>query len=236
MEAPLPSLTKVGDSRAGEDGQASEETLPRPPVPAPPRMTPEEIDALAKSLVSPYQMVAREYKEILSVLAARAPINVLVFGVGLDSGAYVKANSGKGARTLFVEHDAAWIEKVRAQHPELEIMHTVYASTVGASMKGLREGLTTTLETGALPLADWDVIIVDGPPGEVPKNPGREVPIREAALHARRTGHRKRVDVFVHDVNRELESAACEVYFKGYKPVGEYDRSRHYVFLPDEAA
>ncbi len=182
-----------------------------------------DVKALAASMVSQYQQTAREYAEAIEAILAQAPGKVLVYGVGKDSGVWARLNAG--GRTLFVEHDAAWIAQVRASNPSLEIMQVTYPTTVAGS---LRAGLQTTFETGAGKLDDWRVIIVDAPTGGADDNPGREAPIREASIAARRVSSELgvAVDVFVHDVDRALERAACEKYFAG-EPSASYDRSRH---------
>ncbi len=202
---------------------------------------------MARAMVSQYQQSAREYTEILKAIQRKAPCKLLVYGVGKDSSTYAKLNSrggggGQGtttARSLFVEHDAGWIEQVRQLDQTLEIMHVTYTTTVGNS---LRSGFTTTFETGAGVLEDWDIIIVDAPPGEVDRNPGREAPIREASIAAKRQQQqqqpekkkkKKHVDVFVHDVNREIEAKSCDKYLttsSGESAYVSYDRTRHYVF------
>ncbi len=188
---------------------------------------------MAASMVSQYQMSAREYTEILKVLAQRAPCRLLVYGVGKDSHVYHRLNAGEGAVTLFVEHDAAWADTVAKDTPGLEILRVRYTTTVGASLAGIKAGQRTTASTGVMDMGvDWDVIIVDGPPGEVHTNPGRELPIMEAATFALEARQTKRVDVFVHDVNRELEARACAFYLSG-ETADSYDRSRHYVLVPE---
>jgi glucuronoxylan 4-O-methyltransferase len=194
-------------------------------------------------------MSLREYTSVLSVLNERAPCNVLIYGVGKDSYAYAAVN--EGGRTLFVEGDAEWAQKVAAEHPQLEILRVSYPTTIG---EALRTNLAAPAwTTGAIGMADaaggWDVILVDGPPGELERNPGRLAPISEAGLYAKRRvgegqGRGKGtgtevvvVDVFVHDCNRDLEARASDMYLGRLamgpllRSVEEYDRSRHYVLV-----
>ncbi|KAF3498599.1 hypothetical protein DY000_02054610 [Brassica cretica] len=75
----------------------------------------------------------------------------------------------------------------------------------------------------------WDLIMVDAPTGYYDEAPGRMTAIYTAGMMARNRERAGETDVFVHDVNREVEDKfskafLCEGYIK--KQEG---RLRHFV-------
>ena len=51
--------------------------------------------------------------------------NFLVYGVGFDSELFSKGANRYG-RTLFIENNKVWMEKIRTEFPELEIQYVDY--------------------------------------------------------------------------------------------------------------
>ena len=142
--------------------------------------------------------------EVCALLPSlRSARRFLVFGLGRDSKLWQKLGP---AETHFLEHDAKWIEAggrgIAHVHP------VVYRTTIEDIEKGAESGL----DAGDLDLhpelelppevaeRDWDVVLVDGPPGFATGLPGRAQSIRAASKLVRPGG-----TVAVHDFDRDLE-------------------------------
>lgn len=174
----------------------------------------------ATSNVTPQQTL-KEISVTARVLARRSPCNFLVFGLGHDSLMWAALNHG--GRTVFLEEDEAWIGAIRRKLPSLEAYHVAYNTRVRQADElleysrgeectaaaggdprssgcrlALRELPAVVLETG------WDLIMVDAPTGYFADAPGRMGAIYTAGMMARARGEGE-TDVFVHDVNREVE-------------------------------
>lgn len=167
------------------------------------------------------QMTLEEYVHIASVIDSRKPCHVLVYGVGNDSELYLQAN--QNGQTVFVETSKKWIDDVRKRVPHANIIHHHFPTSVRSSLKN---GCTSPYtRPNYVDMHPWDVIVVDAPFGGNDQGMGREFPIREAA--ERLNTAVGPVDVFVHDVDRELEKMACTKFF-GKPPFSTYDRTFHY--------
>ena len=161
-------------------------------------MTPQAaIDSFysAGVLISPGQAYA-----IGAAIAAAGPRpNVLVFGCGNDSPMWQAMN--EAGRTVFVEDDAAWIEKTRRRFPDLEICRVSYGDTTVARSLPIRdEALAEVPIPEVLTDSAWDVILVDGPMGFRPQDTGRSLSIYWASRVMGDTAQ-----VFVDDYERPLE-------------------------------
>ena len=150
-----------------------------------------------------------------------------------------------GGRTVFLEEDEAWIAQIKRRFPMLESHHVTYDSKVNeaANLMEIGKGPECTavgdpkfsmcqLAMKGLPgevyEIEWDLIMVDAPTGYHDEAPGRMTAIFTAGMMARNRKEGE-TDVFVHDVNREVEdkfskSFLCEGYMK--KQVG---RLRHFT-------
>ncbi|KAG0485126.1 hypothetical protein HPP92_009205 [Vanilla planifolia] len=208
---------------------------PTPATPACVKIPPSLAAAVihyATSNVTP-QQTFKEISVTARALDKRSPCNFLVFGLGHDSPMWSALNHG--GRTVFLEEDAAWMEKVRARFPDLESYHANYHTRVrdADDLMALRSKPECT-EVGdvrssecRLALIDlpsvfyeleWDLIMVDAPTGYFVDAPGRMGAIYTAGMvaRARREGE---TDVFVHDVDRAVEDKfsrtfLCEGYLK----------------------
>lgn len=88
--------------------------------------------------------------------------NMLVFGVGYDSEAWTRVNCG--GRTAFVENNAAWLEKITASHPHLQVSKVTYKASARHTgdfyanpwLMELPDSITGTC---------WDTILIDSPAG-----------------------------------------------------------------------
>ena len=114
--------------------------------------------------------------------------------------------------TLFVEDKPAYVETARRTMPQARIVPVDYATTVLGSFAMP----PAALEAIAMPEAlrgPWDVILVDGPAGYWPGDPGRLLPLHwTSRLMARHT------HVFVDDYNRALERHFADLLIRFDNP------------------
>lgn len=174
-------------------------------------------------------LAAKEFALLRSVVAARAPCRLLVFGLSPQLLALAAVNSGTGAATAFVtdsaeDGDAARrVLAGRVGGSTAAVHRARYPDAAGEAWALLRRaraaGPACTRPTGtvrksgcrlaltSLPRevldARWDVVVVDGPSGAGPGEPGRMGAIYTAAALARAGSGE--VDVAVHDVDRTVE-------------------------------
>ena len=132
----------------------------------------------------------------------------MIFGLGNDSLFWRRLN--KGGVTVFLEDDRDWHQKVIRRSKDLTVFMVNYDTKI--------TDWRMFLEAPSLlhmPLPDpvekerWDVILVDGPAGWNDQTPGRMKSIFLSSRLAADSG-----DVFVHDCNREVENAYCNVFLK----------------------
>ncbi|EKS28241.1 uncharacterized plant-specific domain [Afipia felis] len=154
--------------------------------------------------ISPYQA-----QTIANTILGRAPgCNVLVFGVGHDSKLWSSLNAT--GETHFVESSAEWIDAVRKDHAALSISllppsNLTVANSATLSVSDLsRYPVPTNLAA-----KKWDVILVDGPGGYSPSDPGRARTIYWASLLASPDTH-----VFIDDYDRPLERHFTDMLFR----------------------
>lgn len=172
------------------------------------------------------QLTARQLKAISRTIKEKAPCKLLVFGLGYDSLFWVSLN--RGGKTVFLEDQEDWLQKIAGTSNQIEAFFIHYASR--------RTEWKMFLESPAsldMPLPDpvskerWDVILVDGPAGHKDHTPGRMKSIYLASQLIKDCG-----DVFVHDTNREIEDLYCNTFFRNEDLIGEIRESvghlRHY--------
>jgi len=172
-------------------------------------------DELCKSCNKVQQKLS-ERTITANILDEKGPSNFLIFGVGFDSIMWTAMNPG---RTVFLEDDELWAERVRESAPFLEIYTVNYSvrrreypqsletfsKQKNCSPSGSTVGCFLML---ALPqkLLDvsWDIIMVDAPNGGGGDNPPtRQMSIFTSAILARR--NKAGAHILVHDVHREIE-------------------------------
>jgi SAM-dependent methyltransferase len=129
----------------------------------------------------------------------RPPMNLLVFGAGNDSIFWNKAN--RGGRTVFLEDEEAWFNRIQKKCPALEIYRVHYDTRVDEWQKLINHPEKLELKLPAdIRETTWDTVLVDGPAGYAPDKPGRMKSIYEASRLVKPGG-----SVFVHDSEREAE-------------------------------
>uniref|UniRef100_A0A6N2M973 Polysaccharide biosynthesis domain-containing protein n=1 Tax=Salix viminalis TaxID=40686 RepID=A0A6N2M973_SALVM len=207
-----------------------------------PRSLTQALIHYTTSTITPQQTL-EEISVSAKILEEKSPCNFLVFGLGHDSLMWSALNHG--GRTVFLEEDEAWIAQIKRRFPMLESHNVTYYSKVkeAANLMEVGKGPECTavndprfsmcqLAMKGLPNEvyeiEWDLIMVDAPTGYHEEAPGRMTAIYTAGMVAR---NRKdgETDVFVHDVDREVEdkfskSFLCEGYMK--KQVGKL---RHFT-------
>ncbi len=178
---------------------------------------------------NPGQGTFEEYRHLRSVIRARAPGQLLVFGVGRDTPCWLAANDG--GRTVFVEHEPAWIAATREQVPGVDIVQVSYDTrrTQWRALLERRDRLFMTDLPDRILAANWDVIFVDSPQGGSRRRPGRMKSIYTAAVLARRSTD---VDVLVHDCHRTVESVYSHRYLGPERMVHQVGGLRHYRLRP----
>ncbi|CAN6381266.1 unnamed protein product [Urochloa humidicola] len=192
-------------------------------------------------------LAAKELALLRSLVAARAPCRLLVFGLSPQLLALARLNSGAGAAaaaaaTAFVTDSAedadaarrvlrgggrkgtgsaaAVVHRARYRDAASEawpLLRRAWGSPACRRPTGAVRGSGCHLALTSLPRevldARWDVVVVDGPSGAAPGEPGRMGAIYTAAAIARAAaaagggggGGEAAVDVAVHDVDRTVE-------------------------------
>lgn len=180
-------------------------------------------------------LASKELALLRSVIAARAPCRLLVFGLSPQLLALAKLNfgAGAGAATAFVTDSADDADAARrallsdrgaGSTAAAAVHQTRYRDAAAEAWPLLRRARgspacrrpTGTVRKSGCPLAltslprevldaRWDVVVVDGPSGAAPEEPGRMGTIYTAAALARAMAGGEAVDVAVHDVDRTVE-------------------------------
>lgn len=141
-------------------------------------------------------------------------------------------------RTVFLEDNALWVEKVRKVAPFLEI-HTVNypvrKKDFPQSLERVKKQKNCSPSSSTegcfllpnLPknLSDtsWDVIMVDAPNSGGENSPTRQMSIFTAAILARR--NHKGAHILVHDVHREIEKVFSDKFLCPENRVEALERS-----------
>ena len=173
-------------------------------------------EALAKA--NKGQGKSDEYEYIASLLSDLSPCNLLVFGLGNDSGLWLDINT-KG-KTIFIEHESNWVAHCNKMFPDIDVFIPKYTTK--------RKQWKTFLdkpEKLAISLPDrikdccWDIIYIDGPQGGNDNRPGRMQSIYSASKL-------KYKNVLAHDCDRKVEI----VYFNLFigKPTHIQNRIFHF--------
>ena len=148
-------------------------------------------------------------RTVANTIRSKAPgCNLLVFGIGEDAKLWLSLN--RDGRTVFLDSDAAALDKMRAAHPDAicEPLET-HGLTVATSLAMGEADIAGFPLPAVVEGKAWDVILVDGPQGYKPDSPGRALPIFWASRLARNA-----TDVFVHDYERPLEARFADVWLR----------------------
>lgn len=158
-----------------------------------------ELDILM-SKVKKGQMSRNEYSYIADRLGNK---NFLVFGTGHDTDFWRHCN--KNGRNIFLEHDKNWILK-ESQDVFLVEYHTdiLQYENYLLNIEKLKMYLPLDVEN-----VNWDLIFVDGPPGNKPTSPGRM-----QSIYTAWTLCSENTEVFVHDCDRKVEDKYTKHFFE----------------------
>ena len=175
-------------------------------------------------------LAAKEFTLLRSIVAARAPCRLLVFGLSPQLLALAAVNARPGAATAFVTDSAEDADAARGvlagrvDGSSAAVHRVRYPDAAAEAWELLRRARaagpacarpTGTVRKSGCPLAltslprevldaRWDVVVVDGPSGVGLGEPGRMGAIYTAAALARAAGGGE-VDVAVHDMHRTVE-------------------------------
>lgn len=146
------------------------------------------------------QMKRHEYEYISNFLGNK---NLLVFGTGHDTDFWRFCNSN--GTSTFLEHDKNWIP----ENSE-DVFLVEYTTNISRYKEYIEDlnNLEMILPNKILE-TKWDVIFVDGPPGNKKTSPGRMQSIYTAWKLARST-----TEVFVHDCDRTVEDFYTKYFFE----------------------
>jgi glucuronoxylan 4-O-methyltransferase len=158
--------------------------------------------------------------------ALRPPMNFLVFGMGNDSPFWFDLN--RRGRTVFIEDQEEWFNKIQQKNPALEAYLVDYGTKLEEGMQLIDH--PERLEMDLVPeirKTEWDAILVDGPAGYADGTPGRMKSIYEASRLIKPGGR-----IFVHDQERAVEREYCDRYLLKSNVVAEITGRallRHYI-------
>ncbi len=187
-------------------------------------------------LKNKYEGVQLKSEELLLIAKAilKYPVcNFLVFGLGYDSPLWLEIN--KGGRTVFLEDNREWFDRITGSYPDLEAYFVTFPTKITQWQDLLDK--PNELEI-PLPVQvtniHWDVILVDAPSGAYcdyylkygTEPPGRMISIYMASKLIKSDG-----DVFVHDCHRIVEKVYADHYLfdKNFvKQIGKKTILRHY--------
>ncbi|KAF8660236.1 hypothetical protein HU200_057802 [Digitaria exilis] len=180
-----------------------------------------------------HSMSDTDIRAIAAVVRARAPCNLLVFGLGPESPLWLALNHG--GRTVFLEENEFYVKYLEPLHPGLEAYDVSYTTKVrdfrdllaaarAARGKECRPVQNLLFSECRLAINDlpndlydvpWDMVLIDGPSGWNPNSPGRMPSIFTTAVLARSgaTAAKGRpTDVLVHDFQFELEQVLSKEF------------------------
>ncbi|KAL6844071.1 hypothetical protein ACP4OV_025744 [Aristida adscensionis] len=179
-----------------------------------------------------HRMTDTDIRAISAVLRARAPCNLLVFGLGPESPLWLALNHG--GRTVFLDENEFYVKYLEPRHPGMEAYDVSYTTKVrdfrdlleaaraqrGKECRPVQNLLFSEcrLAINDLPndLYDvaWDVVLIDGPSGWNPSSPGRMPSIFTTAVLARSgaTAAKGPTDVLLHDFQFEVEQVLSKEF------------------------
>ena len=167
-----------------------------------------------------------EESELLAIVnSVHPPINLLVFGLGNDSVFWQACN--RGGRTVFLEDNSEWFQKIRNGAPDIEAYLLSYGTKRFEWWRLLRHSRKLLLDLPQeISGIAWDVVLVDGPNGHTETSPGRMCSIYTAAQIIKPGG-----DVFLHDCSRKVEKIYSDIFLRKENLISETlgrDTLRHY--------
>lgn len=153
------------------------------------------------------QLETREILLVAKTIAEFPACNFLVFGMGNDTPLWMELN--KGGRTVFLEDSREWYDTIISEYPGVEGYLVSYATKISEweSLLDDSDRLSIALPE-QIASTGWDIILVDGPSGDVPsfsKRHGTEPPGRMSSIYMSSKLVKNNGYVFVHDCHRIVE-------------------------------
>ena len=176
-------------------------------------MTKEE--ALLNQIANKDQLSMKEYLYVTDW--AENASNFLVFGTGADTPYWKMIQPN----VTFLEDHGEWLD--RTDPKQIEVKYTTTRNQSDALLSSYRAGVFTPLKIKLPKIikeTQWDAIFVDGPQGYNDSRPGRMQSLFTAQQLAS-----EHTNIFIHDINRRVESAWADTLFT--KTVTQFDRLRH---------
>lgn len=151
------------------------------------------------------QLSRFQAQAISMAITSRPKCNLLVFGVGNDSLLWKDINS-KG-KTVFLETSAEWMATVKEWDQSLDCrLLECYDLTVKKSLES-NVDLSAYDMPSVFSEAEWDVILIDAPPGYKDSDPRRALAIYWSSKASSSSTH-----IFVDDYERPLESMYADKF------------------------
>jgi uncharacterized protein (TIGR01627 family) len=163
----------------------------------------EQLDLLMTS-VKDGQMKRFEYEYVANFLGNK---NFLVFGTGYDTKFWKHCN--QNGYNVFLEHDPKWILEDSADI--FLVNYTCYMTDYKKLLADYKNGCYDSLKINIpdhLYNIDWDIIFVDGPPGNKKNSIGRMQSIFMSKILSN-----KNTEIFIHDCDRTIEDLFSKEMF-----------------------
>ncbi|KAJ3671872.1 hypothetical protein LUZ60_007951 [Juncus effusus] len=193
-------------------------------------------------------LTSKEFNYIKTLISKKAPCNVLFFG--LSSPQHIElAKLNRAGNSVFLEDDYAKIRDHQSGDLEVYMVNHNYKSNEAYDLlkyariddncrripNNLHESRCKLLLTNLPKIIHnkkWDIILIDGPTGSGPNEPGRMSAIYTSAIIAR-IKHKlklnlKSTDVIVHNVDRTAEKWFSYEFLCDENLVGSKGRLWHF--------
>lgn len=168
------------------------------------------------------QLSRRELESIIGAIKSRGRCRLLVFGLGNDSFFWDCIN--QGGKTIFLEDNEYWFDKILRQHQNLNAFLVDYNSKRTQWQHFLHSPELLDMELPDDVLKNtWDVILVDAPAGYADSSPGRMKSIYLASKLSCDGS-----DIFVDDCDREIENIYSTHYLNDMNLVEKIGKLKHY--------
>jgi Protein of unknown function (DUF579). len=153
------------------------------------------------------QLAPSHIEVIASTIALRSPgCKLLIFGCGYDSAMWQAMN--RDGTTVFLENSPERRDLILRDNPQLDIhLYEPVPMTIDDYTE--RPELLKTRPPDILQKCKWDVIVIDGPPGDSSQCPGRALVIKWVSSIRTRSTH-----VFLDDYERPLETFYAKKFLK----------------------